>query len=181
VAALAEAKMAYPGEPIRQAMYADQLTFLCSLLDRNDRMTMGASIECRVPFLDFRLVEGVAALPTRQLLAHGRSKPLLRDAIGHRLPGDVLRGRKWGFGVPWGQHLRREPALREVVASLPTARTVADGPADRGAVARVVRAFLAGDVRQDALVRQLAMIELWHRACIVDRPRPTGRATLVTA
>src|SRR5262249_45295360 len=58
---LNEAKDVYKHDPIRQAMYVDLHTYLCSLLDRNDRMTMGASIECRVPLLDYRLVEGVAA------------------------------------------------------------------------------------------------------------------------
>src|SRR4030095_13657542 len=65
---LSEAQSLYPDEPVRQAMYNDQHTFLCSLLDRNDRMTMGASIACRVPFLDYRLVEGLAAMPSAALL-----------------------------------------------------------------------------------------------------------------
>src|SRR6185369_2367529 len=65
---LREAQQVYPREPARQAMYSDLHTFLCSLLDRNDRMTMGASIEARVPFLDYRLVEGLAATPSSALL-----------------------------------------------------------------------------------------------------------------
>src|SRR5262249_41595414 len=64
---LGEARMLYPDDLVRQAMYSDQHTFLCSVLDRNDRMTMGASIECRVPFLDYRLVEMLAALPSSVL------------------------------------------------------------------------------------------------------------------
>ena len=55
-------------------MYSDQHTFLCSVLDRNDRMTMGASIECRVPFLDYRLVEMLAALPSWRYSTDGRAK-----------------------------------------------------------------------------------------------------------
>src|SRR5258705_2941494 len=66
---LAEARALYPGEYMRQAMYSDQHTFLCSILDRNDRMTMGASIECRVPFLDYRLVETLAALPSVEMFS----------------------------------------------------------------------------------------------------------------
>ena len=65
---LAKSADLYPGEPMRQAMFMDHETFLGSLLDRNDRMTMGASIECRVPFLDYRLVEGLSALPSSRLL-----------------------------------------------------------------------------------------------------------------
>ena len=50
-----EAKELYPNNLRRQALYFDQQTYLRSLLYRNDRATMGASIECREPFLDQRL------------------------------------------------------------------------------------------------------------------------------
>ena len=76
-----------------QAMYSDLHTFLGSILDRNDRMTMGASIECRVPFLDYRLVEMLAALPSSVLLAGKRNKHVLRQAVGDRLPEAVTQGR----------------------------------------------------------------------------------------
>ncbi|HEX6533932.1 MAG TPA: asparagine synthase (glutamine-hydrolyzing) [Gemmatimonadaceae bacterium] len=165
-AVLAEAGRAHRGEPMRQAMYLDQHTFLCSLLDRNDRMTMGASIECRVPFLDYRIVERLAASGTGGLLRGGRSKPLLRRALGDRLPPEVLAGRKWGFGVPWSAYLRTVPELVEVVDALPTLRPVSDGPFERRALARVLDAFRRGDARADAVVRQLVMVALWERSCV---------------
>ncbi len=167
---MADAGRVYAGEPVRQAMYSDQHTFLCSLLDRNDRMTMGASIECREPFLDHRLVEGLAAMPTAQLLSMRRNKRLLRDSLGDRLPPDVLAGRKWGFGVPWARYLRRIPALRAVAESLPDCAVVLDGPFERRAVRTVVSRMLDGrgtaDAIDDALVRQLMMVQLWHGACV---------------
>ena len=93
---LAEARTLYPADLARQAMYSDQHTFLCSVLDRNDRMTMGASIECRVPFLDYRLVEMLAALPSSALFTGRRSKGLLRAAVGSRLPPGVLQAPQVG-------------------------------------------------------------------------------------
>lgn len=179
-----EAKRLYRNEPVRQAMYGDQHTFLCSLLDRNDRMTMGASIECREPFLDVRLVEGLAALPTSQLLSARRSKRLLRDAVGERMPADVLRGRKWGFGVPWSQYLRRVPALRAVVEALPDVAPVRDGPFERRAVRALVSRFLGGrtpDAVDDALVRGLVMVHLWHSACVAAPPPVAERAVAARA
>jgi asparagine synthase (glutamine-hydrolysing) len=161
-----EALDVYPGDRVRQAMYVDQHTFLSSLLDRNDKMTMGASIECRVPFLDYRLVEALAALPTARLLPDGRGKPLLRDALGSRLPPALLRRRKWGFGVPWSRYLRTAPEFRAVVTGLHESGAIADGPLDARAVASVAKKFLEGDPRQELLVRQLFMIALWHRECV---------------
>lgn len=58
-----EAQELYHNDIKRQTFYFDQHTYLCSLLDRNDRTTMGAVIECREPFLDPRLVAGLAPCP----------------------------------------------------------------------------------------------------------------------
>ncbi|HMC82379.1 MAG TPA: asparagine synthase (glutamine-hydrolyzing) [Candidatus Polarisedimenticolia bacterium] len=162
---LEEAKSLYPREPLRQAMYSDLHTFLCSILDRNDRMTMGASIECRVPFLDYRMVEGLAALPTSVLAAGTTGKRLLRRAVGDRLPESVRRYRKWGFSVPWRRYLRQVQEFRDLVASLPDVKPIRDGPFDRAALRRTASRFLEGDSRSEELIRQLVMIAVWHRAC----------------
>jgi asparagine synthase (glutamine-hydrolysing) len=158
---LQEARAYSPDHLMRQAMYSDQHTFLCSLLDRNDRMTMGASIECRVPFLDYRLVEGLAAMPSSVLL-RGQSKQLLRDALGSRLPAPVLAGRKWGFGVPWGEYFRRIPELRERLEGLPDSPVIRESPLDRQLVRETLAQFLKGDRSREAVVTQLMMIGLWH-------------------
>jgi asparagine synthase (glutamine-hydrolysing) len=154
---LTEAEALYPRDRMRQAMYSDQHTFLCSLLDRNDRMTMGASIECRVPFLDYRLVEGLAALPSSQLLAGEGNKPLLRRSLGDRLPDDVLRHPKWGFGVPWRKYLRTIPELRSLVLSLARHPLLLDSPIDTGRLTRRVAAFDGGDDEHCPLVLQLLL------------------------
>jgi asparagine synthase (glutamine-hydrolysing) len=178
---LATGRRLYPGEPMRQAMFVDQHTFLSSLMDRNDRMTMAASIECREPFLDYRLVEGLAAMPSSALLPGFQTKPLLRRAIGNRLPKPVRNGRKWGFGVPWHIYLRSEPQLRDLVASLPELAPIDSGPFDKVALRRTVDAFAAGDERYNALVMELVTIAVWHQECcagVADRLAPGGLAAV---
>jgi asparagine synthase (glutamine-hydrolysing) len=160
-----QAEALFPGDLMRQAMFSDQHTFLCSLLDRNDRMTMGASIECRVPFLDYRLVEGVGALPSRLLLSGYERKPLLRRAFATRLPSEVRRHRKWGFGVPWSRYLRAEPAFREMLHALPRLEPVVSGPFAAAKIASTVQRFLAGDETDAPVVRQLVMVTVWYQAC----------------
>jgi asparagine synthase (glutamine-hydrolysing) len=161
---LAEATALYPGDPMRQAMYSDQHTFLCSILDRNDRTTMGASIECRVPFLDFRLVEGLAALPSSVLLSGHQSKILLRRSVGYRLPDAVQKYRKWGFAVPWSHHFRHVPELRDFVSAVPDLDPVRGGPFDRARVKNLVTNFLNGENSHELLVKQLVMVAVWHQA-----------------
>ena len=163
-AVLDEAKQVYPNEPVRQAMYSDQHTFLCSILDRNDRMTMGSSIECRVPFLDYRLVEGLAAVPTRELLNLRQGKLLLRRAVGDRLPVAVRRHPKWGFAVPWERYFRRIPSLREMLLRLSKAEPFVSGPFSSRRIDAVIQAFINGDDSQANLVWQLAMIAVWYEA-----------------
>lgn len=163
---LDEATAIYPDEPVRQAMYVDKHAFLVSLLDRNDRMTMGASIECREPFLDYRLVEALAATPTDALFGPVRGKAMLRRAVRDRLPLSVRRHRKWGFGVPWSHYFRHVPELRQLIGMLPTLEPVRSGPFVRQRVRAVVDRFLSGDDRDDALVFQLAMIAIWHDAVV---------------
>jgi asparagine synthase (glutamine-hydrolysing) len=61
---------------------------------------MAFSLECRVPFLDHRLAELVASLPSRWKLAGLEKKALLKRAMASRLPQQVLRARKRGFNAP---------------------------------------------------------------------------------
>ena len=70
------------------------------LLMRVDKMSMGAGLECRVPFLDHRLVEDVLSLPTAIRLTGDQPKALLRKAVGHLLPDEILHRPKQGFGMP---------------------------------------------------------------------------------
>jgi asparagine synthase (glutamine-hydrolysing) len=182
---LSEARDLYPGDYLRQAMYSDQHTFLCSILDRNDRMTMGASIECRVPFLDYRLVEMLAALPSAKLFDGGGGKPFLRKYAGSRLPEPVLRHRKWGFGVPWANYLRNVPELRTQVTSLPRLSFLTENLRNQLSLETITRQFLQGATEHEALIKQLFMIAVWHDVCFgprqvspVDQPACLMEATV---
>jgi asparagine synthase (glutamine-hydrolysing) len=165
---LAEARTLYPGEPMRQAMYSDQHTFMCSLLDRNDRMTMGASIECRVPFLDYRLVETLAAMPSSKMISKRHNKQLMRQAVGNRLTDAIQQGRKWGFGVPWNRYLREVPEFRQMVSNLPELAPINDGPFVKSKLRSIIKDFLAGDNHYESLIRQLVMIAVWQQTYFTE-------------
>ncbi len=86
--------------------HADLQTYLVELLMKQDQMSMAASLESRVPFLDHRLVDQVAAIPGHQRMHGGVTKSLLRDAVGDIVPPEIMKRRKMGFPVPIGQWLR---------------------------------------------------------------------------
>ncbi len=70
------------------------------LLMRVDKMSMGASIECRVPFLDHKFVEFALSLPQDIVYRPGQPKSLLKKAVGGILPDEIINRPKQGFGVP---------------------------------------------------------------------------------
>ena len=98
---------------LNRMLYADTKTYLHELLMKQDQMSMAASIESRVPFLDHKLVEFTVRLPQRLKLRRGRTKYVLRRAMQGILPEPILARRKMGFPVPVGQWFRQE--FRSVV------------------------------------------------------------------
>ncbi|MGO4888388.1 asparagine synthase (glutamine-hydrolyzing) [Anaerobacillus sp. MEB173] len=78
----------------RELFYFNMVWFMTTLLDRKDRMSMGASFEARVPFADHRLVEYVWNIPWEMKNLDGREKGILRKALEGVLPHDVLYRKK---------------------------------------------------------------------------------------
>ena len=89
-----------------QLLAADMKTYLHELLMKQDQMSMAASIESRVPFLDHKLVEFAARLPERMKLRGITTKYILRAAMRNKLPKEILSRKKMGFPVPIGKWLR---------------------------------------------------------------------------
>jgi asparagine synthase (glutamine-hydrolysing) len=73
---------------------------------KQDQMSMAASIESRVPFLDHKLVEFAAGLPARMKLSRLHTKWILREAVKGLLPRGILSRPKMGFPVPFGLWMR---------------------------------------------------------------------------
>jgi asparagine synthase (glutamine-hydrolysing) len=165
---LNEAKKAYPNDGVRQAMYLDQHTFLCSLLDRNDRMTMGASIECRVPFLDFNLVEKLSSVKTKELIKGKKGKNILFKSMGKHLPEDVVNFKKWGFGVPWAKYLREDKIFSNALKEMKTSEIFNIGIFKHLPVKRMIDGFISGDNSEEILIRQLLMIFIWYKAYYIE-------------
>lgn len=77
-----------------------------TLLERGDRMTMAASIEGRMPFMDTKLTNFVTRLPPQAFLSNGRGKAILRQAMKADIPSEILTKPKAGFRVPIHDWLR---------------------------------------------------------------------------
>jgi asparagine synthase (glutamine-hydrolysing) len=117
-AILNEAIKLYPNNPARQVLYLDQHTYLQSLNDRNDRTTMRASIECREPFQDFRLAEGLGSISNKAFYGNGKSKYILRNSMRNILPDYILNFKKVGFVAPIQQYIMEDEIMRQSFLSL---------------------------------------------------------------
>jgi asparagine synthase (glutamine-hydrolysing) len=94
------------GDTLACMSHADLQTYLVELLMKQDQMSMAASLESRVPFLDHRLVEQAATIPGHLRMHGGTTKSLLRDAVRDIVPPEIMQRRKMGFPVPIGKWLR---------------------------------------------------------------------------
>lgn len=102
---------AAPGDAVNAMLHADiRLGLVGDMLAKVDRMTMANSLEVRCPFLDHRVVECAAAMPGGFKLDRSRSKIILRDAFGDRLPSEVFTLPKKGFEMPIARWLTGELA-----------------------------------------------------------------------
>jgi asparagine synthase (glutamine-hydrolysing) len=96
-------------DPVSCASLADLQTYLpCDLMTKTDIASMANSLECRQPFLDFRLVEFAIGLPPRFKLRGSAGKRILKETFGHLLPPEIWQRRKMGFGVPLDHWFRNE-------------------------------------------------------------------------
>ncbi|MBD8034973.1 asparagine synthase (glutamine-hydrolyzing) [Solibacillus merdavium] len=78
----------------QQLFYLNNLFFMQTLLERNDRMTMGASMEVRVPFADHTIIEYVWNIPWEMKNSGGKEKGILREAFSSLLPKEVVERKK---------------------------------------------------------------------------------------
>jgi len=151
-------------------MYADLLSYLpCDLLVKVDIASMANGLECRSPFLDHKVVEFCAGLPSDYNLRFGldglRGKRLLRSAFRARLPRAILRRGKMGFGVPVSAWFRNEFAhlLDEVLLGK---RSLSRGYFRPEALRRLAEDHVACRADHGSALWALLMLELWHRTFI---------------
>ena len=146
-------------------LYTDLKTYLVELLMKQDQMSMAASIESRVPFLDHHLVEFAAALPPRMKLRGFSTKWILREAVKSILPAGILTRKKMGFPVPFGIWMRG-PAGHIVRDVLLDSRARQRGITNPAAVAALLDSHARGVADGADALWSLLNLELWYRTFI---------------
>jgi asparagine synthase (glutamine-hydrolysing) len=146
-------------------LYADLKTYLVELLMKQDQMSMAASIESRVPFLDHQLVEFAAALPPRLKLRGFKTKWILRSAVRTLLPESILTRKKMGFPVPFAMWMKGawQSMARDVLLDR---RTRERGIIEPRAVEDLIASHASGRQEGGDAIWSLLNLELWYRTFI---------------
>ena len=123
-------ELSLAGEDLAAYLWFDQRYYLADdILMKVDRMSMAHSIEVRPPFLDHRIVEFAASLPSHFKIRGARQKVILKDLMKGKLPPSILQRKKVGFDIPAHQWLRGP--LRELMRD-----TLAAGASEHAGVFR---------------------------------------------
>jgi asparagine synthase (glutamine-hydrolysing) len=148
-----------------QLLYVDTKTYLHELLMKQDQMSMAASIESRVPFLDHKLVEFTARLPVRMKLRGWTTKYVLRESMKGLLPDAILKRPKMGFPVPVGSWFRGEfkYVIEDYVLS---ERTMERGLFEKTFVEQIVSEHQSGTQDHAQRLWSLVNFEIWLRRFI---------------
>ena len=146
-------------------LYADIKTYLHELLMKQDQMSMAASVESRVPFLDHKLVEFTSSLPERLKLRRWTTKYVLRQSMKNVLPAAILDRPKMGFPVPLGSWFRGAYAsvLDEYVLG---SRAIERGIFKADFVRSLVEQHRRGEANHSERLWSLVNLEMWHRRFI---------------
>lgn len=148
---------------LRRILYFDQVSWLPdNLLERGDRMTMAASIEARMPFMDHELAAYVSSLPDRYRVRGRQTKWILREAMKRLLPAAILKRPKVGFRVPVNEWFRgpMRDYLYEHLLSVDS-RTRDYFHTD--VLERLLKEHVDGRQNHEKVLWSLLNLEIWHR------------------
>ena len=138
----------------------DQHMYLVSLLNRQDKMSMAASVESRVPFLDYRIVEFSNSLPVEFKVKRFKGKHILRKMARKYLPKQVINRKKSGFGVPVGQWMRENQGLGGLVKNI-TAESGFPDYLDKRRLADIVAEHKSGAKDHSEFLWTAINLKIW--------------------
>lgn len=154
------------GSNLRKMTYSDIKSWLPDdLLVKADKMTMAASLELRVPFLDHKLVEYSTSLPDNFRLNGAQGKYLLKKFAEKYLPDEIIYRKKKGFPVPIAKWFRGE-LYEKVKEILLDTKTLSRGYFKPEYIESTLKRHKSGNEDLSRRIFALLNLELWHRRYI---------------
>jgi len=157
------------GDLLQRMLYTDIKTYLVELLMKQDNMSMAASIESRVPFLDHILVEFAVNIPQAHQLSGLSGKHILKKAMEDLLPREIIYRPKLGFPTPWSGWLAG-PQLDVIEKLVLEPRSLERGFFQKSFVQLLFQEHRSHYRDHYDRIWRLLNLELWHRVCIEGDP-----------
>ena len=157
------------GDLLHRLLYTDINSYLIELLMKQDQMSMAASIESRVPFLDHELVEFTARIPAQYLVQGLAGKFILKQAVEDLLPHSIVYRKKMGFPTPW-EYWLAGPELDNLECFLLDPRTMERNLFRPDAVQRLIAEHRAKSRDHGNRIWRLLNLEVWQRVMIDREP-----------
>ena len=153
-------------DDLSSMLYLDTKIWLPdNLLMKGDKMTMAASLEARIPLLDYKLIEYAASIPSNVKIKSLKAKYLLKRAFVDFLPESILTRKKMGFNVPIGTWFRE--GQRDLISRLLLSeRARSRDFLNNASVTKLLDDHLAGRTNYEKQLFILASLELWFRVFI---------------
>ena len=165
-AELAMKKVEQCHDPLEWILLTDMETYLPDdELRKADRLSMWHSLEVQVPFLDHKLVEFVATIPSQLKLKGWEKKHILIKSMEGILPDSILRRRKQGFSIPLGDWLRGP--LRDLVYAHVSSSHLRDlGIFKEKTIESMLDEHTRGQKNHETKIWALLTFCLWHQRFI---------------
>jgi len=157
------AKLNHTNDLLSKFQATEYKTYMVDdILQKVDRATMSVSLEGREPFLDQRIIEFVAKLPSSYKYKNGIGKYILKDIVHDYVPREIMERPKMGFGVPLESWLRKE--LKDLLLSVLNEQTLREQNIFN--VERVINMrdkYLAGEPIEFQRLSYLFLFQLWYK------------------
>jgi len=153
------------GDLLHRLLYADINSYLIELLMKQDQMSMAASIESRVPFLDHELVEFTARIPAQYSIQGMAGKFILKQAVEDLLPQSIVYRKKMGFPTPW-EYWLAGPQLDDLERMLLEPRSTERGLFRPDEIRRLFAEHRAKSRDNGNRIWRLLNLETWFRVFI---------------
>jgi asparagine synthase (glutamine-hydrolysing) len=153
------------GDLLHRLLYTDINSYLIELLMKQDQMSMAASVESRVPFLDHVLAEFTARIPAQYSIQGMAGKFILKQAVEDLLPRDIVYRKKMGFPTPW-EYWLAGPQLDDVERMLLEPRAVERGLFRPEEITRIFAEHRSKSRDHGNRIWRLLNLETWFRVMV---------------
>lgn len=149
-------------DPLSYMMAIDYQTYMVDdILQKVDRATMSVSLEGREPFLDQKIIEWAAQLPSGYKYHQGQKKYILKRIVHKYIPKEMMERPKMGFGIPVESWLGNE--LKDLVKEYVSERNSDHGLFNVQEVKNLVTEFFNGRTEKHLKIWYLLMFQMWYK------------------